>query len=144
MTHRATVTWRKRNAFRKIGTQENCGPRKEFATAGIRMITVQKWHGLGEASSERIVPGPRLSEQVEPLRKNLRKHHVGKCGTKDLVGKQLPYMSKKRATVIGIGGWSSKQLSPLGRRVSVYEVLKKTLELEFVKRARRMSAGFVK
>jgi hypothetical protein len=38
MTLCATVVWHKKNIFRKIGTQENCGPHKEFATAGIRMI----------------------------------------------------------------------------------------------------------
>jgi hypothetical protein len=51
---------------------------------------------------------------------------------------------KMRTTVIGIAGWSSRQISPLGRRVSAYEVLKKTLELEFVKRACGLSSGFRK
>jgi hypothetical protein len=71
-------------------------------------------------------------------------YHEGKCGTKDLGGKQPPHVRKKRATVIGIGGWSSRQLSPLGRRVSAYEALKTTLELEFVRRAHGMSSGFRK
>jgi hypothetical protein len=31
------VAWRKRKRVRRIGTQENCGPRKEFSPAGIRM-----------------------------------------------------------------------------------------------------------
>jgi hypothetical protein len=34
----ARVTWHKRNVFRKIQTQGNCGPWKELATAG-RMMT---------------------------------------------------------------------------------------------------------
>jgi hypothetical protein len=49
---------------------------------------------------------------------------------------------KKRATVIGIGGWSSKQLSPVRRRVSAHKTLKKTLELKSVKRANGMSSVF--
>jgi hypothetical protein len=36
MTRRAIVVWHRKIAVRKIGTQENCGPRKEFAAAGIR------------------------------------------------------------------------------------------------------------
>jgi hypothetical protein len=38
MTRRAAVAWRKRNIFRKIGTQENCGPRGKFTAAGIKTI----------------------------------------------------------------------------------------------------------
>jgi hypothetical protein len=86
----------------------------------------------------------QATQRVGPFRKNLQMLHEGKCGTKDLGGKQPPYMRKKRATVISIRGWSSKQLSPLGRRVLAYEALKKTLELEFVKRACGMSSGFRK
>jgi hypothetical protein len=41
MTRHATVARRRKNAV-KIGTQKNCGPRKEFA-AGIRMVPVQEW-----------------------------------------------------------------------------------------------------
>jgi hypothetical protein len=48
---------------------------------------------------------------------------------------------KKDATTIGIGGWSSR---PLGRRGPTYKTLKKTLELQFVKRANGMSSGFRK
>jgi hypothetical protein len=39
-----------------------------------------------------------------------------------------------------MGGWSSKQLSLLGKSVSVYKTPKKTLELEFVKRENGMSS----
>jgi hypothetical protein len=51
---------------------------------------------------------------------------------------------KKRATVIEIRGWSSRQLSPPGRRVLAYEDFKKTLELDFMKRACGMSSGIQK
>jgi hypothetical protein len=37
MSCRARVGWLKRKLFRKIGTQEYCGPRKELAAAGIKM-----------------------------------------------------------------------------------------------------------
>jgi hypothetical protein len=46
----------------------------------------------------------RATQRVRPLRKNLRTHHEGKRGTKDL-GSKLPlYVRKKRATAIGIRG----------------------------------------
>jgi hypothetical protein len=48
---------------------------------------------------------------------------------------------KKRTTAIGIGGWSPGQLSHLGRGGSTYETLKKTLELEFVRRANGKPSG---
>jgi hypothetical protein len=59
-------------------------------------------------------------------------HHEEKKGTKDLDSKRPLYMKKKGATTMGIRGWSSRQLSPLGRRGPAYKILKKTLELEFV------------
>jgi hypothetical protein len=37
MTRRAAVARRKRNVFRKTGTQGNCGPRKRLTAAGIKM-----------------------------------------------------------------------------------------------------------
>jgi hypothetical protein len=75
----------------------------------------------------------RATQRVRPLRKNLRTHHKGKSGKKDLDGKQPLYVRKKRAITIGIGEWSSRQLSHLGSRGPSYRVLKKTLELELVK-----------
>jgi hypothetical protein len=42
MTPRATVAWRKRNVFRIIGTNENCGPHKELAAARIRTTRCAK------------------------------------------------------------------------------------------------------
>jgi hypothetical protein len=67
-------------------------------------------------------------------------HHEGICGTKK-PGRQASAIRKKEE---GIEGWSSRQLPPFGRRVSAYEDRKKTLELEFVKRARGMSSSFGK
>jgi hypothetical protein len=36
VSRHATVAWQKRKPFRKRGTQENCGPRKELTAAGMR------------------------------------------------------------------------------------------------------------
>jgi hypothetical protein len=79
----ATVAYRKRNLLRKIGTQENCGPRKEFTAAGMRKGTECK-NGIRD----------------QGLRQQLR----GKIGIKDLGDRRPLYVRKKRATAIDIGG----------------------------------------
>jgi hypothetical protein len=64
MTHRATVAWHKRNVFRRIGTQGNCGPHKEFAAARIRTTRCAKpargrEHGLQRQGKDVIAPRTR-------------------------------------------------------------------------------------
>jgi hypothetical protein len=71
-------------------------------------------------------------------------HDEGKKKTKDQGGKRPLYARKNRATAISIGRWSSRQLSPMGRGGMSYKTLKKTLELEFVKRANGMPSRFRK
>jgi hypothetical protein len=66
ITHCATVAWRKRNVFRRIGTKESCGPHKEFATARIRAIRCAKMargrdHGLQRQGID--VTAPRTQKQ---------------------------------------------------------------------------------
>jgi uncharacterized damage-inducible protein DinB len=82
----------------------------------------------------------RETRKVGPLRKNLRMHHEGRTGTKDLYGKRPLNPRKKRTNGIGIEGWRSRELSPLGRGGPTYKTLRKNLELEFVKRANGMSS----
>jgi hypothetical protein len=48
---------------------------------------------------------------------------------------------RKDPIIIGTGGWSSGQLSPVERGGQTYKILKMTLELEFLKRAPGMSIG---
>jgi hypothetical protein len=101
------VAWCKRNLFKKIGTQGNCGLCKEFAAAGIRMIHCAgvAWLRRGVARKDCTrAKGEQATQRVGPFRKNLWMHHQAKWGTKDLGGKQPPYMRKKRTTVNGIGG----------------------------------------
>jgi hypothetical protein len=93
VSRRARVAWRKRNLLRKIGTQENCGPRKEFAAAGIKTIHCAgvAWLRRGDFRKDCTrAKVERATQRVGPFRKNLRIHHEGKCGTKDLGGKRLP------------------------------------------------------
>jgi hypothetical protein len=123
MTRRAEVAWRKKSVIRKIRAQENCGPRKKLTAAGMRK----------GPECKNCIKGRGLSQQLRV-----------KIGIKDLSDRRPLYVRKKRATAIDMGRWSSRQLSLLGRRVSAYEALKKTLDLEFVKRARGMSSGLWK
>jgi hypothetical protein len=117
MTRRATMALRKKNVFRKIGTQGICGPRKRLTAAGInvtRHATVA-WHRESFVRKDCTrAKDERVTQRVGPLRKNLRMHHEGKCGTKDLCCGQPLYLRKEWTTTNGIGGWSAGQRSHLG------------------------------
>jgi hypothetical protein len=97
ITRLATVAWRKRNVLRKIVTQGNCGPRSTLTAAGI-MITRHARVALRRVNFVRKdctrAKDERVTQRVGPLRKNLRMHHEGKCGTKDLCGGQPLYLRK--------------------------------------------------
>jgi hypothetical protein len=61
VSRRAKVAWRKRKLVRRIGTQENCRPRKEFSPTGIRMthsakVTRGKEHGLQRQVKDNSAP----------------------------------------------------------------------------------------
>jgi hypothetical protein len=80
------VAWCKRNLFKKIGTQGNCGPRKEFTAAGIMMIHCAgvAWLRRGAVRKDCTrAKDERATQGVGPLWKNLRMHHEGKSGIKD-------------------------------------------------------------
>jgi hypothetical protein len=117
-SHRATVAWIKRNVFRKSWTCGFYGLRKEV-TASRKEVTRYERHRqkvaqrspTGGAFEHRCRRGPQ-------------------CG-----------MGRKDPTLIDIRGWSSGQLSPLGRGGPTYKILKMALELEFVKRAPGISIG---
>jgi hypothetical protein len=91
MTRRAIVAWRRENAVRKIGTQENCGPRKEFAAARIRMIHcagviwLRKGVVIKDCTRAKV---ERATQRVGRSRRIYGCTMKGKCGTKDLGGKR--------------------------------------------------------
>jgi hypothetical protein len=80
----------------------------------------------------------RATQRVGRLRKNLQSRKESGKATKNLGGKRPLYPEKRKTTGIGIGGWSLRQLSPLGRRGPTYKIFEKTLELESVKQAKGM------
>jgi hypothetical protein len=127
--------------------QASCESRKRLNVAGRRMTRYAgvAWLRRGVVRKDcTTAKVERTTQRVRPLRKKLWTHHEGKRGTKKLGSKRPLYVRKKRATAIGIGGWSPRHLSPLGRIGPIYKTLKKTLELEFVMRANGMSSGFQK
>jgi hypothetical protein len=51
VSHHKKVAWPEGKLVRRIGNEENCGPRKEFSPSGIRMthsakVTLWNEHGL--------------------------------------------------------------------------------------------------
>jgi hypothetical protein len=127
--------------------QASCESRNRLTVAGRRRTRCAWVAWLRRGVARKDCTRAKLeggTQRVRPLKKNLRTHHEGKRGTKDLGSKRSLYVRKKRATAISIWGWSSRQLSRLGRGGPTYKTLKKTLELEFVKRANGMCSGFRK
>jgi hypothetical protein len=86
----------------------------------------------------------RGTQRVGPLRKNLRTHHEGKRGTKNVGDKRPLYVRKKRATANGIGGGTQDSCHLWEEEDRPTRPPEKTLELEFVKRANGMCSGFRK
>jgi hypothetical protein len=123
-SRRATVAWLKRNVFRKSWTRGNCGLRKEV-TASRKKVTRCARHRRKVQNKEKVAQRSPTGGAFENRR---RKSPQCSMGIKD-------------PTTNSIGGWSSGQLSLLGRGGPTYKILKMTLELEFLKRALGMSIG---
>jgi hypothetical protein len=142
------VTRRKRNVFRIIVTQGNFAPRSKLTAAGINMSRRARvaWRRENFVRKDCTrAKDERVTQRVGTLRKNLRMHHEGKCGTKDLRGGQPFYLRKEWTTTKGIGGWRTGQRSHLGSEGTLnkklYEIFRGRIEKQVVgtsKRLRRM------
>jgi hypothetical protein len=82
----------------------------------------------------------RATQRLGPIWKNLWMTHKGKGKINYVGGKRPLDVRKKRAATIGVGGWSSGQLSHRGIRVLAYKTLQKTFRLQIVKRAKEVSS----
>jgi hypothetical protein len=103
----------------KSRIQASYESRKRLTVAGRRMTRCAglAWLRRGVVRKDCTRANvERATRRLGPLRKNLRTHQEGKYGTKYLGCKRPLYLRKKRTTAIGIGGWSSRQASPLRRR----------------------------
>jgi hypothetical protein len=86
----------------------------------------------------------RVTQRVEPLRKNLRMHQERKCGTKDLCGGQPPYVRMVETTTSGIRGCSSGQRSHVESRVTLKKILYVIFRWKFAKQVVGTSTGVKK
>jgi hypothetical protein len=85
VSRRAKVTWRKRNLFRKTGTQENCYPRYELTVAGMRMTrsaNVARRRGHGRRWYDQDSMGQEAQKQRK-VRKTLWKGLEYNSGLRD-------------------------------------------------------------
>jgi hypothetical protein len=137
----AGMAWLRRNIVRKDWTRNQA----KRGTSKRRKDGERLWKS---PECNNVIRDRSLRQQLQGRMRlknpGLRQQLRGKIGIKNLSDRCPLYVRRKRATVIDIGGWSSRQLSPTGRRVSTYSVLKKNLELEFVKRTRGISSCFRK
>jgi hypothetical protein len=143
----ATVAWLKRKVFRRSGIQGNSGRHKELTVAGMRTTRHAKlaWGKENFIRKDCTRKGDeRATQRLGPLRKNLWTTHKGKGKTNYIGGKRPLNVRKKRTTVIGVGGWSSGQLSPMGIRVPAYKTIQKTFRRQIIKRAKEVSSGLRK
>jgi hypothetical protein len=136
VSRRAAVARRKRNVFRKIGIRRMCGLRKRLTAARIKMtrharVAWRREHFVRKDCTR--TKDERATQRVGPLRRNLRMHHKGKCGTKDLCGGQPLYLRKERATTNGIEGWSSGHQAHLGRAGTLKMILYAIFRRKIVK-----------
>jgi hypothetical protein len=148
------VAWSKRNVFRIIRTQGNCGPRKELAAAGRRMVHSTKMarrrgHDRKRKDQDNVVhetqngrtfgkrrwKGPECNNGI--LKQQLR----GSKRIKYLGGRVPLYLRKERATTNGIGGWSLAQRSHLGRGGTLTKTLYEIFRGKIAKQAVENSCG---
>jgi hypothetical protein len=131
VSHRAKVVWEKRKLFRKIGTQEKCGPRKEFEAAEIRATRCAKVARRKGRTHE----GP-LVEQGRRKNKTWNKFEIGTRTGWSLGRRQLTLQKGTNGT----GNRHFKEQLRLGNERSTSGIYKKTIGLEIVKRAEGISS----
>jgi hypothetical protein len=140
-TRRATVAWRKRNVFRRIGTQGNCGPRKRLTAAGIKMTrhTRVAWPKGNFVRKDwtRI-----QAEQETPKRRNDGKGlWRGLEYNNGLTNRGL---SRQLRSKTGIKDPRTGQQLRLGNERTTSMIYRKAIRLEIVKRALGISSVFRK
>jgi hypothetical protein len=127
------VAWLKQNLFRRRGTQEIFGRRKELAIAGMR-TTRHARVAWGKENFVRQDWARKQGEQEIKKRrkdgKRLRKHNECNRGLRDVglkqqprgwkrikdLGVRLPLCPKKKITTNEFEGWSAGEQSHLGSR----------------------------
>jgi hypothetical protein len=126
ITRRATVAWRKRKVFRRIGTEENCGPRSTLTAAGIIKVT---HHARVTWPRVKFVRKECTRDQTEQETAKRRKDgglwNGPKCNS-------------------SIKDHRTRQQLHLGNEKTTSMIYRKAIRLEIVKRALRISSVFRK
>jgi hypothetical protein len=124
VSRRAKVAWRKRELIRRIGTQENCGQRKEFSPAGIRMTHRVKVTWRKEQELQRIIRDNSAPGNPTGRTSRMRRWIGPECKT----GIKVPRTRRHLRLQI--------------ERTTEFK--RRSLGLEFLKRANGTSSGLLK
>jgi hypothetical protein len=140
VSRRAAVTRRKKNIFRKIRTQVNCGPRKELAATGRKMthcaeVAQPKGCGLQGRSHE----GP----SVEQGRRKNQTRNTFARGTRKGRTRAKRQLMRQEGTNLTRNRDFEAQLW-LGCERTSSGSYRKTIGLEIVKRSVGVSSGWRK
>jgi hypothetical protein len=122
----------KRNLFRKIRNLDKCGPRKEFASAGIRTTRCAKVARRKGRSYE----GPSF-EQGRGKNKTRNKIARGTRIGRMLGKRQLMHQEDTNGT----RNRDCKEQLRLGNEMTTSGIYKKSTELEIAKRIARCTVG---
>jgi hypothetical protein len=131
----ARVPWHRKSVVRKIGTQENCGPRKEFAAAGIKATRCAKVARRKGHSHE----GPSIQRERRKTQTRIKFARASRKG-RMLRMRQLMRLEGTNGT----SNQDFKEQLRLGNERTTSRIYRKTIRLEIVKRALRISSGMRK
>jgi hypothetical protein len=131
----ARVAWHRKSIIRKIGTQENCGPCKEFAAARIRATRCAKVAQRKGHSHE----GPSVQWERRKAQTRIKFARASRKG-RTLEMRQLMHLEGTNGT----RNRDFKEQLCLGNERTTSGIYRKTIGLEIVKRAVRISSGMRK
>jgi hypothetical protein len=129
------VAWHRKGVVRKIGTQENCGPRKEFAAAGIRATRCAKVARHKGHSHE----GPPVQQERRKTQTRIKFARASRKG-RTLGMRQLMRLEGTNGT----RNRNFKEQLRLGIERTTSGIYRKTIGLEIVKRSVKISSGMRK
>jgi hypothetical protein len=140
MTRRAKVAWRKRNVFRRIGTEGNCGLRKRLTVAGRK--TTSRARGAWHSENVKKDCARDQAKRGTPKR---RKDGEGlwifpECNN----GLRNRGLSQQLRSKTGIKDPHTRYQLRLGNERTTNRIYRKAVRLETVKRALRISSVFRK
>jgi hypothetical protein len=140
VSRHATVAWRKRRVFRRIVTQGICGRRSTLTAAGIRTTRCAKVargreHGLQRQGKKDTVPTPWKG------RTEKNKRFKGPECNNGLRNRGLSQQLRSKTV---IKDPRTRQHLRLGKWRTTCMIYKKSIRLEIVKRALRISNVFPK